>query len=252
MTEQRPCKGIEAAAERLAATRSGGQPKALEQLARTVLEHHDHPYDSAATSELFSRELPMEIQRLAAVWLVRVLTKSARALDFENTERRAGILFDSVFQHNVYSDININPRTQTYQKLHALTDFLQSILEEAEELIQDDIDLRQINSLRGSLMRLFNRNAVRPFLSVLLSRSLMREDRISRLFKTIGDYAGNEDADPMDLYERACSACDEFESEACTYGTADADRILGGLARQMKAAVTNHFNSIGIKNCNKL
>ncbi len=243
MAKQRSCKEIEAAAERLVEPQSGEQSDALEQFALTILGHHGHPYESTATSELFSRELPMEIQRFAAVWLVRILTKSPMALDFGSTEGLAGSLFDRVFQHDVYKEIDIEPRTQTYQKLQALTDHLQSILAEAGELIRGDLDLYQLNSLQEDRMRLFSKEAVQPFLLVLLSRSLTHRNHISSLFNTVRDYADNKNTDPIHLHDSACDACDEFESEAHAYGTMDAND-LGGLARQMKAAVTNHFTSL--------
>ena len=244
MAKQRSCKEIEAAAERLVEPQSGEQSDALEQFALTILGHHGHPYESTATSELFSRELPMEIQRFAAVWLVRILTKSPMALDFGSTKGLAGSLFDRVFQHDVYKEIDIEPRTQTYQKLQALTDHLQSILAEAGELIRGDLDLYQLNSLQEDLMRLFSKEAVQPFLLVLLSRSLTHRNHISSLFNTVRDYADNKNTDPIHPHDSACDACDEFESEAHAYGTMDANDILGGLARQMKAAVTNHFTSL--------
>ena len=244
MAEQRSCKEIEAAAERLVQIRSGEQSDALEQLALTILEHHGHPYESTATSELFSRELPGGIRRFAAAWLVRILTKSSMALHFGNTERLAGSLFDRVFQRDVYPKTNIESRTQTFEKLPALADHLQSVLAEADGLTQGGLDLHQLNSLQQRLMRLFNGGEAHPFLLVLLSRRLINDNRISSMFKTVKDYANNDDADPMHLYESACDACDEFEGEARAYGTTDANNILGGLARRLKSAVASHFDSL--------
>ena len=247
MTEQRSCKEIEIAAARLINAQSGEQSDALERLARTILEHHDHRYDSTATSELFSMELCGDIQRFAAVWLVRILTKSSMALHFGNAEPLAGSLFDRAFERDVYQEINVESRTQTFRKLPALVDHLHSILVEADGLIQVDLDLHRLNGLQQSLMRLFNKKSAQPFLSILLSGPLTHRNRISGLFNAVRDYADNADdtdADPIHLHDNACSACDEFESEARIYGTADADRILGGLARQMKAAVSKHFASL--------
>ena len=252
MTEQRSCKEVEIAAARLINAQSGGQSDALEQLARAILEHHDHAYDSTAASELFSSELPMEIQRLAAVWLVRVLTKSSMALAFRNTEGRAGSLFDRVFERDVYREINIDSRTQPFRKLPALADHLQSILGDADGLIQRDLDLRQLNSLQQSLMRLFNGRTPGPFLTVLLSPSLTHRSRLNSLFSAVRNYGNNEDADPMHLYESACDVCDGFESKARAYGTMDADRILGGLARRLKSAVTSHFHSLEVSKSPKI
>ena len=48
----------------------------------------------------------------------------------------------------------------------------------------------------------------------------------------------------MHLRNAACDIFDEYEHEVRGYGTSDADSILGGLARQLKAAVTTHFDSL--------
>ena len=80
---------IQSAMDRLTAAQSPARPDALDHLATTILEHFGHSYDSDAKSELFSSALPVEIQRFAAAWLVRVLTKSSTALQFGDTERLA-------------------------------------------------------------------------------------------------------------------------------------------------------------------
>ena len=93
-------------------------------------------------------------------------------------------------------------------------------------------------------MHRINRKEARPFLLPLLPRVLTDKSRITALFMAVQDYAENTDTDPIHRRDAACSACDEFESEAHAFGTTDADRILGELARQLKSAVASHFDSL--------
>ena len=124
-------------------------------------------------------------QRFAAVWLVRILTKSSMALHFGNALNRW--LGPCLIGHlNVTSTrrfiLNLGHRTQTFRKLPALVDHLHSILVEADGLIQVDLDLHRLNGLQQSLMRLFNKKSAQPFLSILLSGPLTHRNRISGLF----------------------------------------------------------------------
>ena len=235
---------IQSAMDRLTAAQSSARPDALDHLATTILEHFGHSYDSDAKSELFSSALPVEIQRFAAAWLVRVLTKSSTALQFGDTERLAATLFDRAFQNNIYKTIDIETGTQTFEKLLALTHHMQAVLDEADDFTSFPPELEKIQVLQQDVMRLFNRSTARPFLVPIMSRTLVNKSRITHLFRAITDYADNQDIDPIHSHNMVCETCDEFASEARACGTTDADHILGGLARQLKTAVTSHFESL--------
>ena len=245
MAEDRSDKNlmeVQAAADHLTNAQPEERAGALDKLAQAILEHHGHSWDSSARDELFSRELPKNIQRFAAVWLLRVLTESPLALQSVDADRLAGALFDQVFQKDVYRSANVDSRAQTFEKLKALTDHAQQVLDEADDLIRVAIDLNQLQPLQQDLMRLLNRKDIRPLLIPLLPRPLINKNRITSLFQIIRDYATNTDPDPIHMRNAACDACDEFENEARAFGTADADRVLGELARRLKSAVTSHFD----------
>ena len=92
-------------------------------------------------------------------------------------------------------------------------------------------------------MGFFNAREFSPLLP-LLPRPLINKTRLTKLFQAIIDYADNTDADPMYRRDFASQTCDEFEREAVEFGTTDADQLLGGLARQLKTAVTSHFDAL--------
>ena len=236
--------GIQKAADALVECSPKERPDALEQLAKSIFDHFAYSYESSAVSALFSKELPNNIQRFSGAWLLRILTRSAIALQFGDTERLTASLFDQVFQHDVYRRANIDPSTQTFEKIQALTDFLQTIMDEADTLVTALPILEQVPAMQQAALRLFNDKSSRPLLIPLLSRELISNQSISNLFGAVKDYIDNEDTDPIYRKDTACQACEEFESEANSYGTGDADLILGGVARQLKNAVNTHFDSL--------
>ena len=251
MTEQYPDKTlteIQSASDWLAKVQPEVQVAALEQLAEAILRHFDYSHDSIATSHLFSRELPREIQLFAAAWLLRTLTKSPIALQSGDTERLTASLFDRTFSNDIYASINIEPGTQTFEKLHALTYHGQTILSELDRLIGVPLDLNRLQVLQQELMRLFNQKGNRLFLSALLPGTLTGKARLSTLFQVVIEYAINTEADPIHKHELACEACDDFEREAHAFGTEDSKRILGRLALRLKTAVANHFDSLAASN----
>ena len=239
-----PLTEIQTACDRLVSARAAERPRALEELSHAILDYFSHSYDSPATPVLFSRELPPNIQRFAAAWLVWTLMASRDALRFDNTEGMAGSLFDRTLQHDVYKAANIEPGTQTFEKLPGLTARLQSVLNEIDQLIGAPPDLGQLRGFRQELMRLLNREANRGLLVPLVPRSLIQKSRINGLFDSVEHYLENKDVDPIHTLKDACEACDEFENEARSFGTAVANDLLGGLARRLRSAVERHFNSL--------
>ncbi len=234
---------VQSSVDRLVNASEDQLPSAFEELSRSILEHYGVTYDSTATSKLFSRDLPLPVQSFAATWLVRCLTRSSSALRFGHTERLAADLFDQIFQHNVYQRANIDHRQQTFEKLRALEGHLHSILIDAEGLVSVSPNLGQLNSFLQRLLAFLNHRGNQPFLTHLLPAPLLHQSRIANLFQVVADYADNLDGDPIHKRDAAVEACEEFEREAQEFGTIDAERILGALARQLKSAVESHFES---------
>ena len=251
MTERHPYKAladIQSAAERLTEVQAEGKAPAFEQLAAAILAHFDCSYDSTAAFELFSRELPKRIQLFAAAWLLRTLIKSPMALQFGDTERLSASLFDRTFKDDIYGPINIEPGTQTFEKLQALVFHGEAALSQLFQLTGVTPDLKRIQPLQQDLLRLFNQKTTQPFLSALFPIALTSRARLSALFQVIIEYSHNTDADPIHEHQIACEACDEFEREARAFGTEDSERILSGLAVRLRSAVTSHFNSLEASN----
>ena len=236
--------GIQDSVDQLIQAEADERQRAFQRLAKSILEHFDHATDVSATSALFSPELPNNAQRFAAVWLVRVLTRSAVALDFGDTQRLTASLCDRVFQNDVYKDLNIEKGAQTYEKLQALTAHAESVIEQAVALIDVAPDVNRMTGLHKRFQELLNGKRTRPLLIPFFPRHLTDRVRVSNLFGAINDYADASDGDPIISRDAAWAACDEFESAARDYGTKDSDRILGGMARRLKSAVASHFESL--------
>ena len=235
---------VQIAANQFANAESEERPRALEELAKTILEHYSLSYETAATSKLLAPGLPSNVQRPAAVWVLWCLTRSPDSLTFGDARRLAAALFDRVFQNDVYKHISIEPGNQTFEKLQGLIDHFQSVLDAVYKAIHVTPDLGQVRAFQQVVMGVLNRDTHRPLLMQLLPRQLTHKAKLNALFQAIVDYAGNTDADPIQRRDTACDACDEFESDARAYGTTESDRLLGELARRLKSAVTSHFDSL--------
>lgn len=239
-------KSIQTAANLLADANEIDRPGALEALAETILQHHGRSCDLSALEELFLVDLPPRTQRLAAGWLVRTLMKSPDALAFENTAAQAGSLFDRVYESQVYRKIGIETKSQNYEKLQKLTDHLQSVLEELDDWIPNQVDLdrpNELNNHQENLLRLFNDNSSRLFLMSLLPRPLLHKTKLMELFSEVEAYANDAGVDPIHKRDNACRTCNDFEREAVAFGTEDSDRVFGTLARRLRLAVNSHFDS---------
>ena len=237
---------IQTAADLLAEVPAGDRESAFELLAENILNHFGHTDDSSIGTEiLFRKELPLKIQRFGAAWLLRILTKEASALDFGTMRAQTATLFDRTFA-DAYEYCSITSRNQTYEKLNALIDHAQRLLGDLASLVETPPDLVQVNTLQEEIQRILSHPSSRHLLWQLLPTGVSHKNRINSLFRVVSDYAGSNDADLIDASDAACDACDEYEREVDCYGGEDVSCILGGLARQLRTSVTNHFHATEI------
>ena len=201
---------VQLAADDLVNAKPEERPSALDELAQTILGCHGIRSERSAREELFSRELNSDIQRFAAVWLVRILSKSPSALDFDGIAGLAASMFDRVFQNSAYKPLNLDPGAQTFEKLQVLTDHVGKIFEELDDILSVQPNLTQLNGLQQRFMSSLNNRSAHPFLVPLLPRTLINTTRLPNLFKTINSYVESNDADPIHIRDNACFVCDEF------------------------------------------
>ena len=234
---------VQAAADFLAEVPAGERESAFELLAESILNHFGHTDDpSAGTEVLFKKELPLNIQRFAAAWLLRVITKETSALEFGNTRAQTATLFDRTFP-DAYEHCGITSKHQTYEKINALADHGQRLLEDLASLVETPPDLAQLNTLQEKALRTLSLPSSRHLLSQLLPTGVSHKNRLNSLFRVVIDYANSNDADGVRSTDAVCVACDDYSREVESYGGEDVSRILGGLARQLRTSVTNHFHA---------
>ena len=233
---------IQSAVDQLVTWPNDQRHVAFEELSQSILDHFGETYDSTAASKLLSRDLSQRIQSFAAAWLVRCLTRSSNVLEFGDTRPLSADLFDRAFK-DIIGNISGGPREQNHRKLQDLEEHLQSVLDKAETLVSVPPNLGNLSAYRQNLLAHLNNRLSQPFLTHLLPASLLHQAWIARLFQSVSDYANNSEGDPILKHDAALKACEEFERDAREFGTTDAERILGNLARQLKSAVENHFES---------
>ena len=237
---------VQTAADFLAEVPADERESAFELLAESILNHFGRTHDSSVgTERLFSQELPLNIQRFVAAWLLRIITKEASALDFGNTRAQTATLFDRTFEA-VYQHCGITKRTQTYEKINALADHARSLLADLASWVEASPDLSQVNSLQTKILRTLSLPASQPLLSQLLPAEVSDKNHLYSLFRVVTDYATANDADGLRSPDAVCAASDEYEREVESYGGEDVSRILGGLVRHLKTSVTNHFHATEI------
>ena len=243
-TSARKLAHVQSAFDKLVAAQPGIQEDALDRLALCILQHFNEGGDSNASTRLFSPDLPLRVQRFTAVWILRLLVDSPRALDFGSIGGLAATLFDRAFEGDLYGSLNIDGRRQTFEKILVLAEHTRSVIESADALVGDIRDLDRLASLQQNLQKLVNHKDSKPILMPLLPRSLANRARIASLFRDVSNYVENAPGDPIARRDDAVSACDDYENEANDFGTEDGRRILGGLARRLRSAVRTHFESL--------
>ena len=233
---------IQRTSEVLSNANDKNRPVSLSELAKAIFDHHGYHYGSNATQEMFSPELRSDIQRSIAVWILRTLVDSPMAINFGGIEPLTASLFDRVFQHEVYGRLGIDSKTQTYEKINVLTDHLGTIIRTATLSVDSINSLDQLQSFQSQIHKCLNDKFSKPFFNILLPEHLTQSERLNSLLHTTLEYKNNEGMDPLVLIENVLEACDEFGRESSSFGTKDADQILGEMARRLKDAANAHFS----------
>lgn len=236
--------GVQSAFDRFINAPLNDRQSAFAGFSGAVFDYFSHRVESDAGRSLFSLDVPDRIQRFAAAWLLRAMTNSATALNFDDTERLTALLFDRTLQQDVYPHLNIDSGTQTFEKLRALGAYAQRIVDAATNLLGNNVNLDRLTSFQQSFQQILNARQNTPFLAPLLSPQLSERERVSNLFRAVNDYINDTGEDLLLKREAAFNNCDEFEQEALHYGTSDAANILGRLAVNLKTAVEQHFDSL--------
>ncbi len=234
---------IQSAADQLVNSKARGREQAFQQLATSILKHYDGDCRGDSATTLFSLELPPEIQRFSAAWLLRVLSRSDVALDFGDFRRLTATLFDRTMHRDVYQTLKIEEKEQTFKKLQILTDYAAGVIQKARTLVEDTGNLYRLDKKHQDFRRLINDRRTRPFLLPFFPRHLVKPERVALLFDSVSTYVNDTEGDPIITRDAALEACVDFERDARNYGTSDADEILGGMARQLQSAIMNHFAS---------
>jgi len=245
-TNQRSVKKIQHCFDRLTTSTAESKRDAFQDLSNSILQYFDHTNYDDASQELFSVELPVDIQSFTAVWLLRALVESRTALAFDNTEPQATTLFDRVFEKRLYKRIGLEPKQQGFQKIQALIEFAQGILQYANDLTGQLPDLRSVPEHRDNCLRHFNRKNGTSQLSSLFPRTLTRANntRLKELFEAVEEYTEVVEEDPLVALDKVNRLCERYESDAIDYGSRDAVFIYGAIARNLKSAVNKHFKKL--------
>ena len=94
--------GVQSAFDRFINAPLNDRQSAFAGFSGAVFDYFSHRVESDAGRSLFSLDVPDRIQRFAAAWLLRAMTNSATALNFDDTERLTALLFDRTLQQDVY------------------------------------------------------------------------------------------------------------------------------------------------------
>ena len=208
---------------------------ALELFASIIMERFREQVASTATNRMFSPELPLEIQRFSAAWLMWILSKDAMALSFGNAERLTVALCDRAIPE-IYPP-EITEKHQTFEKLQALESFVRSVMTDARRLMNRSIELDRIQQYRGEVLRFLNHGRNRVFLEHVLPWSLV-DSNTNSMFYTVIDYAENRDVPTSNPFDSACETCAQYRDSADHYGSQASSEILVALARTLLSSIT--------------
>jgi hypothetical protein len=191
---------------------------------------------------LFDQELTQRNKRFVGVCLIRLLASSGLPFQQNTFHANAYRLFDAVFGEDVYPQLGLTAKQQTFEKEATLKDLAPRIESELSEVLKSLTSLEALQAFRQSLMRALNAPLSKAILWPFLPRPLL-DVRLSELFITAKEYLEETSTRKFHAYRKALETLDKYQADVTDIPTKYALTYLSSLATKLAALLKHDFDT---------
>ena len=212
-------------------------------LSEAILTYLEKPVADDPINGLFDQSLSQRDRRFIAICLIRLLSVSDSCFQQDPRFRiKAYTLFDDVLPEDVYEELGVTPRQQTYQKSMKLRD----AAPEAESRMRAVVDslrgLDRLDEFRGQFMRSINDPLVKAVIQPFLPQSLLYRSRLDEVFDAVREYRQAGAPDVMERFERAREVIGLYLTEAQACKTVYCQHCLVEMAKRLDELLRQDFS----------
>jgi hypothetical protein len=226
-------------------SKAGKVSTLLKTFAEAILrtEQIEHSlWESDPVNALFNQELPQRHRRFIGVCLIRLLSSSALPFQQDTFHANAFRLFDTVFGEDVYPQISLTIKQQTFEKEGSLKDLARRIESDLSEVLASLTSLEALPAFRQSFMRAINGPLSKAILWPFLPRSLL-DVRLSELFLTAKEYVDETETKKFRAYRKAVETLERYDADILSHPTKYARTFLSSVSTKLTALLKHAFDA---------
>ncbi len=238
-----PLIAIDRALQALSGCKHSERSELMALLSEAILTHLGEPVADDPISELFDQALSQRDRRFIAICLLRLLAVNESCFQRDHSSRiKAFALFDDVLSEDVYKELGITQRQQTYEKLMKLRDVASDAEEKMRDVVDSLMSLDRLGEFREQFMRAINVPIVKAVMLPFLPRPLLYQARLGEVFDTIMEYRQADRSVVMEAFERAREVIGQYLMETRECRTLYCQHYLVVMAERLEELLRQDFS----------
>lgn len=238
-----PLLAVDLIFQALSAKKQSNSKKLMDLLAEAILMRFEKPIYDDYVNALFDQSLSHRERRFIGVCLLRILSFDDKYLEYNPKIRAKALsLMDDVFKDDIYKELKITPKDQTYEKIRKLKDVVLDAEKRMRDIIESLRSLERLSDFREQYMRTLgnpiNKAIMRPF----LPNSLLHKTRVNELFDVVRDYYQASASNIIETYENAKRVINQYLEEAKECKTIYCQQFLVNFADKLLNLLEEDFN----------
>lgn len=229
-----PLVAVDRTLQALSRCKKSETSELMEFLSEAILTHLEEPVPDDPVTGLFDQALSQRDRRFIGICLARLLAVNEAYFQQDHNFRvKAFALFDDVLEEDVYEELGITRRQQTYMKSMRLRDAAPEAESMMGEVVDSLISLDRLGGFREQFMRALETPLVKAVMTPFLPRSLLYKSRLGEVFDALGEYRQASVSTVLEAFEHANEVVGQYLTEAQSCDTLYCQRYLVEMAERL-------------------
>jgi len=212
------------------------QPEIIELFYQAILKSQGINEESGGSKlvlALFNNELSQQKKRFIGICLLRLLNINENLFRNDTALRNKSFnLFDEVFSSDLYKQLNIDIKNQTYEKQSRLKDVVVNLEQEFSSLITSFTSLDSIRDFRHNFFQKINNRLFKAILIPFLLPELIDDVKLKEIFNSLEDYVAEQGIKKLQIFEKAHSLLADYLLVSKQHGSKYSCAYLGIFAEK--------------------
>ena len=237
-----PLVAVDRALRTLSSCKQSETSELVGLLSEAIFAHLEEPVPDDLVNGLFDQALSQRDRRFIGICLARLLAVNEASFQQDHVFRvKAFALFDDVLQEDVYKELGITQRQQTYEKSRKLKDAAPEAESTMGDVVDSLISLDRLGEFREQFMRTVEAPLVKTVMMPFLPRPLLYKSRLGEVFDAVREYLQASMSTVMEAFEHAREVVEQYLTEAQLCETLYCQHYLVEMAERLDRLLKEDF-----------